>query len=220
MPGLNKENGKLKVAVIEGFHPFEVPQWMELFQQIEGADFYFQTIDNWAVDCAGCRNEYDVSLFYNMNMSLDESPFKDQLINALDELKQNQKGKIILHHALLSWPEMSLWSELVGIEDRKFDYHPEQNYSIQVANKEHPITEGIDDWSIEDETYTMANAESGNEILLTADYSNSMNSIAWTRVVDEARVFCFQCGHDHLAWENPNFIEILKRSILWCAHKI
>lgn len=220
MPGLNTENGKLKVAVIEGFHPFEVPQWINLFQKIDRVDFYFQTIDNWAVDCAGCRNEYDVSLFYNMNMSLDESPFKDQLIKALDELKQNKKGKIILHHALLSWPEMSLWSELAGIEDRKFDYHPEQNYSIQVTNQKHPITEGLDDWSIEDETYTMADAESGNEILLTADHPKSMNTIAWTREVDDSRVFCFQCGHDHLAWENPNFIEILKRGILWCASKI
>lgn len=217
---LNKKNGKLKVAVIDGWHPYEVPQWMKLFHEMEDYDCYFQTIDNWAYDCAGCKDEYDIVLFYNMNMSLDDAPFKDKLVYAIEGLKKSNQGKIFLHHAILAYPKLQIWSDFVGIQDRSFIHHVDQQYTVQVVSDQHPITEGLKDWSIQDETYTMADAGQGNNILLTAEHKKSMKTIAWTRNVNDARVFCFQCGHDHLAWENPNFRKVMHRGILWAAKRI
>jgi type 1 glutamine amidotransferase len=220
MSALNKEDGRLKVAVIEGYHPFEVPQWRALFEQMEGIDSFFQSIDNWAFDCAGCKDEYDVVLFYNMNMSLEDAPFKDQLLKALDGLKHSRQGKVFLHHAILAYPELSLWSDFIGIENRSFDYHADQQYTVEIVCSQHPITKGFKSWEIEDETYTMQDTNGKSDVLLMADYSKSMKTIGWTRNVNNARVFCLQCGHDHLAWENPNYIEILQRGILWTGKKL
>lgn len=220
MSALNKNDRTVKIAVIEGWHPFEVPQWIKLFNEMQDVDCYFQTIDNWAFDCAGCKDEYDVVLFYNMNMSMDDAPFKEKLSEAIEGLTQSKQGKIFLHHAILAYPKSSIWSDLVGIQDRSFDFHVEQRYTVRIACDQHPITAGLNDWSIQDETYTMADAGRDSEILLAADHAKSMKSIAWTRQINDARVFCFQCGHDHLAWENPDFKTVLHRGILWAANRI
>jgi type 1 glutamine amidotransferase len=71
-----------------------------------------------------------------------------------------------------------------------------------------------------DETYAMADAGTGSEILLTMDHPRSMKTIAWTRPYRNSRVFCFQCGHDNQAWENPNFREVLARGIRWTAGRM
>jgi type 1 glutamine amidotransferase len=91
---------------------------------------------------------------------------------------------------------------------------------VKVASRKHPITRGLDSWTINDETYTMADAGEGNEILLTTDHPKSMKTLAWTRACKKARVFCFQCGHDNAAWSNATFREVMKRGIQWCARRI
>lgn len=220
MTVLNKKNGRLSVAVIEGWHPFEAPQWIKLFSDMESLDCYFQTIDNWAFDCAKCKDEYDVVLFYNMNMSFDDAPFKELLVKAIEDLYRSPQGKVILHHALLAYPQSRQWTEFAGIEDRSFKHHPDQSYAVDIASAAHPITQGIGCFSIIDETYTMSNAGPDSDILLTTAHNPSMRTLAWTRIVQNARVFCFQCGHDHLAWENPAFRMILHRGILWAANRL
>ena len=91
---------------------------------------------------------------------------------------------------------------------------------IEVANADHPITQGISDWDMTDETYTMRNAGPDSEVLLTAKHPKSMNTIAWTRSFRNCRVFCFQSGHDNETWVEPNFREVLRRGILWSARML
>jgi type 1 glutamine amidotransferase len=57
----------------------------------------------------------------------------------------------------------------------------------------------------------------GNHILLTTDHSPSMHNIAWTRHYRNARVFCYQSGHDNRVYANPGFRAVLGRGIQWCA---
>lgn len=220
MSALAKPNGNLQVAVIEGFHPFEVPQWHGLFRALEGIDYYPQHIENWAVDCAGCRGDYDVLLFYNMNMSLDGCPFAEAVEAAIKELGTRPQGLVFLHHALLAYPDMETWSQLVGIADRRFEYYPDQEYQVQVAATDHPITRGQEAWTIQDETYTMATPGSDSTVLLTTNHEKSMDVLAWTRTCGQSRVFCLQLGHDHLAWDHPRFREVLRQGIRWAARRI
>jgi uncharacterized protein len=220
MSVLNKENGNIQVAVLEGWHPFDIPQWNRLFAGMDDMDCYLQTIDNWAFDCAGCKKDYDVLLFYNMNMDMEKAYFPEQLEKALDELGSSSQGIVMLHHAILAYPKSMLWNDIVGIGNREFNYFPDQNVKIDIVNPDHPITKGCNTWDIHDETYTMQNAGPGSEILLKTNHDKSMGTIAWTRTYRDSRVFCFQCGHDHLAWENPVFREILQRGIKWAGRRL
>jgi len=126
----------------------------------------------------------------------------------------------VLHHALLAFPEWQVWNDIVGIQDRSFGYHQNETLTIEVANPDHPITRGLSNWTMVDETYTMADAGEGCEVLLTAEHPKSMKTIAWTRQHEDARVFCFESGHDHQTWPDPNFREVVRRGIQWCAGRI
>ncbi len=214
---------QLKVAVIDGWHPYEIQHFHSLLRSYSDVDYYMQFWENWACNGPDQYSQYDALLFYNMNIEMPaEDGFKEAVEKSVQHLGDTEQGIVLLHHSILSIPENSKWSELVGIDDREFGYHPNQRFTVKVANSDHPITQGLNDWEMEDETYTMKDtAEAdGSNILLTTEHDPSMSVLAWTREVGKARIFCFQSGHDHLTWDNENFRRVLHRGIQWASRKI
>jgi type 1 glutamine amidotransferase len=123
---------------------------------------------------------------------------------------------VILHHAIVAYKDWDEWAAFVDIEDRALDYLHDVEMDVSVADAEHPITRGVSDFSITDETYLM-NGPAESTVLLTTDHPKSMKEIAWVRTVGSSRVFSFQLGHDATAWENPGFKTVLKNGIVWTA---
>ncbi|MEI7632670.1 MAG: ThuA domain-containing protein [bacterium] len=217
------DNRLIKAAIIDGVHPYDVPGFRDLFRSIEDIDPYHQAIDNWAVDCGGVRDEYDVLLFYNSNPEPNpECQFiKPKLIETLGEIgKAVNQGIVVLHHGLLAYPNDQNWSQIVGIANRAFGFHMDQTFKVEIAQPAHPIVQGLSDWIMFDETYTMDSADEASEILLTTQHEKSMRTIAWTRQFRSARVFCYQLGHDARSWIDPNFREILTQGIRWAAGRL
>jgi uncharacterized protein len=214
----DKPGGKLlRVAVVTGGHTFDVLNFHKLFRTLSGVDAYIQHMDDFVATPEATRDEYDVVVFYHMLM---QGPPEGRLKKALSHLGATEQGILVLHHALLAHPEWALWSDVVGIPNRKFGFHHDQSIPVQVARRDHPITRGLEPWTTQDETYTMDDANEGSEILLTTDHPKSMKKLAWTRGYNKSRVFCFQCGHDNAGWSHPNFREVLHRGIRWCARQL
>ncbi len=141
----------------------------------------------------------------------------------IESLGEADRGLFIFHHAILAWLDWELWSRIVGIPDRHFRPHADQTVTVKTAEPRHPITADLPDaYTIEDETYTMADADpaDGNTIVLITEHDPSMGTLAWTRTHGKARVFCLQSGHDDLAWSNPNLRTVVQRGIQWCANRI
>ena len=99
----------------------------------------------------------------------------------------------------------------------KFEYYDDQEFEIDVADRQHPITRGLQNWHIHDETYVLPEPGEGSQVLFSTGYAKSMKAIGWVREVERARIFNFQPGHDRVAWENPVFRLALARGIAWCA---
>jgi hypothetical protein len=207
----------LRVAVITGGHLFDVPNFHKLFRSLSGIEADVQYMDDFVATPADVRDQYDALLFYHMLMP---TPAEGPIKAALEHLGATAQGVVVLHHALLAYPAWPFWSEFVGIADRKFGFYHDQQLQVRVANIQHPITRGIQNWEMVDETYTMADAGEGSEILLTVDHPKSMKTIGWTRTFKKSRVFCLESGHDNQTWVNTHFREILKRGIEWCARRI
>ena len=219
-------DGPLKVAVVTGGHPYDVQDFHRLFRSLAGMDAYIQHMDDFATSSEAVRDGYDVVVLYIM---LTEGPgdekeklplYAGNRKAVLEHLGATNQGIVVLHHALLAYPNWPVWSELVGIANRKFWFYHDQHIQVKIANPGHPITQGLHDWEMTDETYTMANAGVGSDILLTLDHPKSMKTIGWTRQFKQARVFCLESGHDNQAWANANFREVLRRGIQWCARRI
>lgn len=214
---------RIKTAVITGEHPFDVPAFHAVFRIMPEIDFYPQHLEDFAADFGNRRAEYDVLLFYNFTQATPgaQSTARDQETKtALELIGESEQGIFILHHAILAFPQWQFWSDLVGIQDRRFGWHMDHSFLIQVADGQHPITRGLSAWQMLDETYTMRDPAPDSDILLITDDPKSMNAIAWTRSHKNARVFCFQSGHDHEAFANPNFRKIISRGIHWTARRI
>ncbi len=79
----------------------------------------------------------------------------------------------------------------------------------------HPITRELEDWDLIDETYDAADPGEGSDVLLSTPCAESLGAIAWTRRYRNAKVFCYQSGHDRAAYEDPRFRAVLARGILW-----
>ncbi|MGH7972887.1 MAG: ThuA domain-containing protein [Limisphaerales bacterium] len=43
--------------------------------------------------------------------------------------------------------------------------------------------------------------------------------IGWTKTYGKARIVYLQSGHDHFAYENPNYQKILAQAIRWVAKR-
>ena len=207
---------KITVAVITGGHFFDVPGFHAVFRDMPGIDSYIQLEANWAADIGNVQDTYDVFLFYNMPRGLPEERTRP----VLEKLGESGQGIFLLHHAILAYDQWPFWSDLVGIADRSFGYDHEQEFTVDIADPAHPITQGIEPWQMVDETYSMASADHGSHLILTTDHPESMHVLGWTRQFRNSRVFCFQSGHDNLTYVDPNFRKTVLRGIQWCAGRI
>jgi trehalose utilization protein len=209
-----------RLAVVIGAHPLEALAFSRLFRELPGIDATIQTLEDWVADMGGPRASgfYDVVLFYNFHQ--EEPPPAGStwldIATAIESLRTAGTGVLVLHHAILAYPTWSTWGELVGIDDRSFSAVGMETLPFAVA-AEHPITEGVTDWQMVDEPYTMNDAGPGSEVLLTVDHPTSMRTIGWVRSFGQARVFCLQSGHDHTSFDDPNFRRVLQQGIRWLA---
>jgi hypothetical protein len=213
----------LKVAVVTGHHPLDFSNFRDMFRSLAGTNAYIQHMEDFVSDLGNARGSYDTVVFCNMHQHTpgNETNWYDNRTKpTLEELGTTPQRIFMLHHALLAFPKWPMWPELVGIEDRRFRYYHGQKVRSEIVNRDHPITRGLEPWETVDETYTMADAGEGSEILLTYDHPKSMKTIAWTRQFRNSRVFCYEAGHDGTAYEDPDFREVVRRGILWAAGRI
>ena len=211
----------IKTAVITGGHHFNVVAFHQLFRSMAGIDAYVQHMADFVNSAPEARASYDVLVFYThlKRELVDIGPppgQHDTVQSVMESLGNTPQGIVMLHHALLCFPTWQVWDEIVGIRDRQLTHYAHHEaMSLQIADVEHPITAGLTDWTITDETYVMPDAEGDNHILVTTSHPQSMTTIAWTRQYKASRVFCLQLGDNAVAWKDANFAEMLSRGIGW-----
>ena len=223
--GRTMSKGEVQLAVVTGGHSYDVINFHKLFRDLPGIAAYVQHMDDFASSRTEVREGYDVVLFYIM---LREGPTDEGLPSymgkprtALESLGRTEQGIVMLHHAILAYPQWPAWGEMVGIADSTLaSYHHDERMNLHVADPAHPITQGMSDWTLVDETYEMADAGPGSQVLLTTDHPQCMKTIAWTRTYGRSRVFCFECGHDNATWPDPGFRQVLANGIRWAARRI
>lgn len=213
-----------RVAVVTGGHSYDVMNFRRLFRDLADIDAYVQHLDDFCSSPEDVRDGYDAVIFYTFmqEIPMDEGRawYEGTPRAAMEHLGATDQGIVVLHHALLAYREWSLWNDLVGVEQRGVGFHPEQTLAVEIVASDHLITRGLAPFTLVDETYTMGDAGSDSEVLLTVDHPKSMRTLAWTRSYKNARVFCYESGHDNQTWTHPSFREVLTRGILWAARRL
>ncbi len=215
----------IKVAVITGGHHFNVVAFHQLFRNMAGMDAYIQHMADFVNSSPEARAGYDVLVFYThlKRELVDIGPppgQQDTVQSVMESLGNGPQGIVMLHHALLCFPTWQVWDEIVGINNRQLTHYAHREaIPLEIVDTQHPITAGLGNWTITDETYGMPNAEGdANHVLLITSHPKSMRTIAWTRQYKASRVFCLQLGDDPVAWQDEVFSKLLKQGIQWTAH--
>ncbi|MEM6394641.1 MAG: ThuA domain-containing protein [Planctomycetota bacterium] len=212
----------IRVAVILGDHPIDVPAFYAMLRSMPDVDPLVQTLDDFAADFGGTAADYDVVLFYNFHQNKpdEELPwFKNRLFAGVEQLGRPGQGLFLLHHGCVAFGAWPTWTELSGLRDRRLKPHHDEMVTTAVADREHPVTVGVSDWTMIDETYEMPDAlvEDGNHILLTTDHPKSCEPLAWTRRFRESDVLCYLAGHDGEALGHANVRRVIHQGIRWLA---
>jgi uncharacterized protein len=216
--------GKIKLAVVVGGHPYDVPSFRALWNDLDQCDVYIQDLDNWAASKSdGVYAMYDAFLFYNMNywgiLSVRDDMDK-RITDALAGLGETRQGVVVLHHALLSFTEMKAYSEMCDVGQRKIRKFGMADIHTHVEGTDHPITRGLRDWTMQEEYFEIDSPGNGSTVLLTTDHPVSTKQLGWVHQHGNARVFCYQSGHGPTAYTDKNYREVLMRGISWAAGRI
>ena len=215
----------MKVAVVTGGHRFDVPNFHGLFRNLEGVDAYIQPLEDFASAQEQARDFYDVAVFYNMHKEgpADENRpgWMGRPRTALESWLATGKGVVLLHHAILAFPDWDPWVQMAGVVARSFEsFSHDEIMGIGVSDGDHPIVQGLSDWEMVDETYLMGEPDSDSHVLLTTTHPQCMKAIGWTRHYENTRVFCLQSGHDNQTWQDDNFQTVLLRGIQWVSGRL
>lgn len=163
------------------------------------------------------RSDYDVLVFYTSRYELNELQER-----ALENFLQEGGGIVGIHGASFSFPKSKVWMQLIGAQ---FTGHIPKTHplNIVIADPKHPITAGVEPFTIIDEEYKHKFADVDRHVLgrfrerpPSSDQKANMD-IIWTREVGKGRVFYCALGHDKDAWENPSWQKLIVQGILWAA---
>ncbi|MBI5010141.1 MAG: ThuA domain-containing protein [Bacteroidia bacterium] len=215
---------EIRVLVITGGHDYKKEQFNEMMNSL-GTNISYQVEEfpaAFSMFLPENRDKYDVLVFYHMWQSITP----DQAKAFADCIKKG-KPLVALHHSICAFDD---WPEYFNIIGGKYFHKPTEvggktypacsyqhdlNFTVNVADKKHPVTKDVDDFSVFDETYKGYYIEPGVKPLLTTSEKTSETIIGWTKNYGRARVVTLQSGHDVPTFENPGFRKILSQAVVW-----
>ncbi len=216
----------LRVLVVTGGHSFDQDAFFALFGGMQNASVTHTRFKDGAEEklTPAARKQYDVMLFYDMHQ--EPKPHWDSWMQLLAE----GMPSVFLHHALGSYRKMAAYQDIVGGhaqftativpgEISTFWKHDEI-LNVHVADKNHPITQGLADFTIQDECYKGYYVRPDVHVLLTTDHPDNGCILSWTHRFKNSPVVYLQLGHDAKAYENPSFRRLLERSLRWAAGRL
>ena len=107
--------------------------------------------------------------------------------------------------------------DVVNLLGGHANWHPPGlEFTVQIDDATHPITEGIDTFTVQDEIY-MSAWDPAIHVLASATWSDKQHPMAWTHQYGEGRVFYTTLGHGPNTFENPTMQRLLANAVRWAA---
>jgi type 1 glutamine amidotransferase len=130
-------------------------------------------------------------------------------------------GLVLFHFACGAFQEWDGFLDLAGRvwDPQKRAHDPRGPFTVHFVDHEHPITAGLDDFSITDELYTCLGGDRPIHVLATArsKVDGQEYPMAFVHSCGKGRVFHTVLGHDVAAIAAPGLDKLLQRACLWAA---
>ena len=220
----NPPDKTIRILVITGGHEYKITEFNQMLEAL-GKDIQYQISElpgAYDMFLPENRNKYDVLVFYHMWQTIT-----DEQAKVLSDCIRQGKPLVVLHHSICAYDD---WPEYVNIIGGKYFHKPttikgkeypacsyihDLHFTVKIINPADPVTKGLTDFDIFDETYKGFYVDENVTPLLSTDEPSSTPVIGWSKMYGKARIVTLQSGHDVATFENPNFRKLLRQSIEW-----
>lgn len=128
---------------------------------------------------------------------------------------------VALHFACSSFQQWKEYGTLLGrVWVKGVGGHgPYGEFTVNIKDTEHPITQGLEDFKTEDELYAKLSGDEQITVLATADsdWSGKTEPIVFAKSYGKGRVVHNVLGHALDSKRNPNYQRLLCRCVEWAA---
>jgi uncharacterized protein len=220
-----EQPSRIKVLLVTGDDVQPAHNWHEVSQAlretlISSSKFDVRVCEDTGVlDSAATLRHYDLVFLhlYNAKAPTLSADGKANLANFV----KDGKGLAISHLSSASFKE---WDEFPKLCGRcwvmgKSGHGPRAVFKVRIANKDHPITQGLTDFEADDELYANLQGDAAITVLVAADsdWSKKTEPLAFTVEYGKGRVFHETFGHDGKALQNPTVEKLIQRGCEWAA---
>ena len=171
--------------------------------------------------------DYDVIFLQFKNRRIPKR--NEAMQKNLEKFVTEGGGLFIYHFACGAFEDWSGFEQLAGRvwEPAKPPHDPYGLFSVQIADKTHPITRNLDNFEIRDELYTCLK-DSDVPIRILAEAVSKVDGKTYPMAFvldndkgkgDKGRVFHTTLGHNDQSLSSVPFQTMMKNALVWCAKR-
>lgn len=215
MTGMTKTDTKVLVLCDDFWHPTQVPK--DGLSPLKDHGFTFDWIENahdWSVDL---MSNYPLVILTKSNNVSSSDPggwMTNEVQSAFADHVRQGNGLLAIHSGTAEYQDALVLRSLLG---GVFSHHPDQCAVTLEPQTGHPLTKGVEAFTVKDEHYFMSMQDPYADVFLTSHSEHGEQPAGWKREAGKGHVAVLTPGHTPEVWLNPNFQELLFNCMRWCA---
>jgi type 1 glutamine amidotransferase len=215
-----------RILVVTGGHSYNKETFNAMLNSL-GSSITYQVVEfpaAYEMFNPGNRDKYDILLFYHMWQKITPEQQK-----VFSDCIKNGKPVVALHHSICAFDDWEEYWHILGgkyfhkptvVDGKEYaacSYIHDLHFIANITGNKHPVTKGVKDFELFDETYKGYYVEEGVTPLITTTEPSSNPVIGWTKKYGKAKIVTLQSGHDTPTFQNPAFRQLLKQAIEWAV---
>ncbi|MDB6137397.1 MAG: Trehalose utilization, partial [Verrucomicrobiaceae bacterium] len=119
------------------------------------------------------------------------------------------------------------WFKYLGLQSSAHNW--QKPIALDFLDKEHPITQGMTNWTtIQEELYNNINLFGAHPLIMGTQQQKQADGslkdqpyvVAWTNDFNGTRIFSTTIGHNNETVGDARYLELVTRGLLWAANKL
>jgi uncharacterized protein len=133
------------------------------------------------------------------------------------------KPAVVIHCAMHSYRSATVddWREFLGVTSKRHDH--QSNYPVKVLAADHAAMRDFPaDWvTPKDELYIIEKLWPNATALATSvsERDGKAHPVIWVNNYHGTRVFGTTYGHSDAVWQDPVFVAVVARGLIWAANR-
>ncbi len=124
-------------------------------------------------------------------------------------------GFLNLHNSMGLYPDNGPYLRLVG--GRYIGHGPLERFRVEVVDREHPVTRGVEDFSVADEQHTPPyDAERVHLLLRNRSDNGETAAAGWVYEPGKGRLCHLANGHTRESLNHPMYQRLMQNAVRWC----